>query len=144
MFSRLEVPDADEGFFSWREKKGNRRKERNEERKKMFTAKQLWMFAEIGKLCFVTPPTGCFNEQDLTLVLHARAQSEEQRCKVSTAMEKGEWRWRDMGRRLLKQPTGGCSSGRLHLNAQSARQCFSTFLSTSMAAAANNFSPSTH
>lgn len=92
------------------------------------------------EIVFCDPPTGCFNEQDLTLVLHARAQSAEQRCKVSTAREKGEWRWRDGGGggvgggRLLKQPTGGLSSGRLHLNAPSAQQCFSsTFLSTSSA-----------
>lgn len=83
-------------FFFLERKKGKRQKGRNEEEKKMFTAKQPWMFAEIGKLCFVPPPTGCFNEQGLTLVLHARAQSEEQRCKVSTAGERSEWRWGDI------------------------------------------------
>lgn len=54
MFSRLEVPDADEGFFfSWKEKRGKDKRKEMRRKKKIFTAKQPWMFAEIGKLCFV-------------------------------------------------------------------------------------------
>lgn len=84
MFSRLEVPDADKGFFFLLEgKKGKRRKERNEEKKNVHGQAALDVCRN-WEIVFCDPPTGCFNEQDLTLVLHARAQSEKQRCKVST------------------------------------------------------------
>lgn len=64
-----------------RGKKGKKRKEKNVHGQAASDVCRNW------EIVFCDPPTGCFNEEDLTLVQHAREQSEEQRCKVSTARE---------------------------------------------------------
>lgn len=71
-------------FFCWREKGG---KKERKEKKKNVHGQAASDVCRNWEIVFCDPPTGCFNEEDLTLVLHARAQSEEQRCKVSTARE---------------------------------------------------------
>lgn len=72
-------------YFLGGKKGGKRKRRKRKERKKNVHGQAASDVCRNWEIVFCDPPTSCFNEEDLTLVLHTRVQSEEQRCKVCTA-----------------------------------------------------------